>query len=95
MTYDPRPIDTSGIELDAELLHLIEVLAEHNHDVWALGRIDEGWSYGPGERDAASKTNPCLVPYEQLPESEKEYDRRAVTQTLMALLARGYTIRPG
>lgn len=93
MTYEPNPIDTSAVELDAELLRLIELLAEHNHDVWAQGRIAEGWRYGPGERDAASKTNPCLVPYDQLPESEKEYDRRAVRQTLMALLARGYTIR--
>ena len=35
MTYKPKPIDTSGVKLPGELLKLIELLAENNHDVWA------------------------------------------------------------
>jgi hypothetical protein len=91
MTYTPRPIDTSGIELSPGLRDLIERLAANNHDNWAQQRIAEGWRYGP-ERDDGAKTHPDLVPYDKLPESEKEYDRRSVVETLKAIVASGYRI---
>jgi ryanodine receptor 2 len=34
-----------------------------------------------------------LVPYQQLPESEKTYDRLAAMETLKAILALGYRIQ--
>ena len=89
MTYIPRPIDTSDISLPSELEPLVEKLATSNHDIWAQGRIAEGWTHGPG-RDDTAKTHPDLVPYEELSESEKEYDRRSVIETLMAILVLGY-----
>ncbi len=92
MAYRPEPIDTAGITLPEELLELTERLAEHAHDIWALRRLEEGWTYGP-ERDDAGKKHPCLVPYSELPESEKEYDRNAAMQTLKAIVALGYEIR--
>jgi hypothetical protein len=70
---------------------LLERLAEHAHDVWALGRLREGWTLGP-RRDDAARQSPCLVPYTDLPESEKDYDRRIVQETLKAVLALGYRI---
>ena len=73
MTYKPQPKDTKSIVLDKELLELLESLAKNNHDVWASSRIAEGWTYGEA-KDSRLKTTPCLVPYEDLPESEKEYD---------------------
>src|SRR5580704_5193338 len=91
MTYQPRPIDTSHIKLNVSLLPLTEKLAESIHDVWAAGRIREGWSHGPS-RDDVRKTNPTLVPYGELPESEKEYDRKTATETLKSILALGYRI---
>jgi hypothetical protein len=94
MTYEPRPIDTSGIELDPELLELVERLAAHNHDIWAEQRIAEGWSYGEARNDEA-KTHPDLVPYDELPDSEKEYDRRSVVKTLKAIVSLGYRVRRG
>jgi ryanodine receptor 2 len=92
MIYQPKPIDTTAIELPVELNELVEKLSESTHDNWAIGRLHEGWRPGP-ERDDEQKTHPCLVPYSQLPESEKEYDRVTATETLKAIIALGYTIK--
>jgi len=93
MEYIPEPIDTSGVKLGDEILDLRELLAKNSHDVWAIGRIADGWKYGP-KRNDDRKENPCLVPYEDLPESEKEYDRSMAMETLKAILALGYRILP-
>ena len=71
--YIPKPIDTSNIVLPAELLQLTEKIAENVHEVWSAERLSQGWRYGK-ERDDVLKMTPCLVPYSELPESEKEYD---------------------
>ena len=68
--YLPETIDTSNIELTADLQELVEKLAQNNHDHWARKRIDEGWRYGV-ERNDSRREHPDLVPYMQLPESEK------------------------
>jgi hypothetical protein len=91
MTYTPDPIDTADIELKSALSELIEHLAKNNHDHWALQRLTEGWRYGP-QRDDKAKTHPDLRPYQELPDSEKEYDRISVVQTLKAIIALGYRI---
>ncbi len=93
MSYRPQPIDTSKTELPDSLVALTERLAENTHDVWAAHRLSEGWSLGP-RRDDASKTHPCLVPYADLPESEKQYDRQTAIETLKAVLVLGYAIVP-
>jgi RyR domain-containing protein len=90
-TYEPRPIDTSKVELSDELLQLTEQLAENAHDHWARRRMAEGWTFGPVRDDAARK-HPDLVPYDQLSEAEKEYDRETAMQTLKAITALGYRI---
>ena len=89
--YTPNPIDTSGIVLNSELLDLTEAIAKNVHEVWAEGRIKDGWTYGE-TRDDVKKTTPCLVPYEELPESEKEYDRNTAMETLKFITAMGYKI---
>lgn len=91
MGYEPRILDSSAVELPSDLLPLLERLAANAHDVWAAQRLRDGWTYGP-VRDDSLRQHPCLVPYEQLPESEKEYDRNSVRQTLRAILALGYRI---
>ena len=89
--YQPHPIDTTDIELSVEMKALTEQLAQNVHEVWAAGRIAEGWRLG-GQRDEVRKLHPCLVPYDQLPESEKEYDRRTAMETIKTILKLGYTI---
>ena len=89
--YTPKPISTEDIQLSEELLKLTEKLAENTHEVWAVGRVSDGWSYGE-KRDDLNKKTPCLVPYEELDESEKEYDRKTALETLKLILKLGYSI---
>lgn len=89
--YQPSPIDTSAIELPKDLLELTEKIAENVHENWSLGRIADGWIYGQ-TRDDAKKTTPCLVPYSELTEKEKEYDRNTALETLKLIVALGYKI---
>lgn len=89
--YKPKPIDTSIVNLPKELEPLVEQMAKNVHEVWAAGRITDGWTYGE-KRDDAKKTHPCLVPYEDLPESEKVYDRNTAIDTLKFIVANGFTI---
>jgi class 3 adenylate cyclase len=91
--YRPSPIDTSSVELDPHLLQLTEKLSEHTHDLWAQLRLAQGWTYGP-VRDDARKRHPCLVPYRDLPDSEKDHDRNTALGTVRALLAIGMSITP-
>lgn len=89
--YKPNPIDTSKIQLPEELLELTEKIAENVHENWSAGRIADGWTYGE-TRNYEKKTTPCLVPYSELSDSEKEYDRVTALQTLKLIVALGYKI---
>ena len=46
MSYQPKPIDTSGVRLDPWLEELTEFLAANTHEVWAQARMREGWTFG-------------------------------------------------
>ena len=89
--YQPKPLQTDHVALDDGLLELVELLAENAHDIWAAQRINDGWLFGP-ERCDESRRHPCLVPYSQLPEIEKAYDRNAVLGTIRAVLALGFVV---
>jgi ryanodine receptor 2 len=91
MNYRPKPIDTAHVELPQPIIDLVERLAENAHDIWARQRMSDGWCHGR-VRDDALKQHPCLVPYSELPEPEKQYDRNAAMETLKAVMALGYTI---
>jgi ryanodine receptor 2 len=82
------------VKLTDDILDLTELLARNAHDIWACQRLADGWRYGP-RRDDARKEHPSLVPYEELPESEKEYDRSTALETLKAMIARGYRVEKG
>lgn len=72
---------------------LIEMIAEQIHIIWMEERINDGWTYGPN-RDDVLRTTPCIVPYSQLPEEEKKYDRKTAETVIYALLGCGYRIIP-
>jgi hypothetical protein len=90
--YIPKPVDTSKIILPEELTTLTEKIAENVHEVWSEGRIKEGWKYGE-VRNYAKKETPCLVPYNELPESEKEFDRNTALETIKLIIKLGYDIK--
>jgi hypothetical protein len=90
--YTPSPVMTEHVVLNEDLLALVEVLAENAHEVWAQQRIVDGWTFGP-ERCDASRLHPCLVPYRELPETEKAYDRNVVLATIRTVVALGFTVQ--
>ncbi len=91
--YKPSPIDTEDVILPQELLALTERMAENTHEVWAKNRVEQGWTYGP-ERDDAKLKHPCLLPYAELPEKEKLYDRVTALETLKLIRKLGFDIVP-
>lgn len=86
-----KPIDTTDVILPEELLDLTELIASNVHSVWAVGRVAEGWTYGD-VKNVEKKETPLLVPYDELPESEKDYDRHTALETLKLIIKLGYTI---
>ena len=79
------------LELPEELIALAESMARSSHEEWAAKLMAEGWTYGE-VRDDVRKTHPCLVPYEELPEEEKEYDRNTSIGTLKLIMKLGFKI---
>lgn len=89
--YKPQPIGTNDVKLPIELEQLAEEIAKNVHEVWAQGRIKDGWTYGDKRNDVL-RTHPCLVPYEQLSEEEKDYDRHTSQETLRLILKLGFRV---
>jgi hypothetical protein len=89
--YIPHPIDTEEVQLPEAMQPLVEKLAEHVHDRWALERLSQGWTYGP-KRDDKNKKHPSLRAYGDLEESEKDLDRVSAIETLKAVIKLGWFI---
>ena len=89
--YEPSPIGLDDVKLSEDLSELQEAIAENAHEIWAKNRRDQGWSYGP-ERNDQKKETPDMIPYCNLPESEKLYDREMAMQTLKLVKKLGFEI---
>ncbi|MBO5779359.1 MAG: Ryanodine receptor Ryr [Clostridia bacterium] len=89
--YKPKPIDTSDVQLPDEIMSLAEVLSRNTHEVWSANRIKDGWVYGE-VRDDEKKHHPCLIPYDELSEVEKDYDRHTSQEALKLIIKLGYKI---
>lgn len=57
------------------------------HETWVEYKRDHGWIYGP-EKDPDRKTHPCLVPYDELPQEQRDKDQ------LFLLIVTALTIGP-
>ncbi|MBR5854641.1 MAG: Ryanodine receptor Ryr [Paludibacteraceae bacterium] len=90
--YNPQPIDTKDIQLPDEVNALVEIVAKNVHEVWAKSRIEQGWTYGE-KRDEQQKMHPGILPYEELSESEKDYDRNTAMETLRLVTKLGFVIK--
>ncbi len=91
MKYIPRPLDTTDVAVGADVMALAEQLAKNTHEVWAAGKLAEGWTYGE-KLDRDNKTHPLIIPYEELSETDKDYDRRTSLEALKFLIKLGYKI---
>ena len=90
--YEPEPINIDDIDLSDDLIELREAIAENLHEVWAITRMKEGWTYGP-VRDDAKKQHPDIIPYCALPDSEREYDRLMAWNTLKLVKKLGFSVK--
>ena len=91
MPYEPKSLDLTRVQIPAYLTNLVEQLAEITHDNWLRQRLADGWRHGQSRNDLL-KEHPCIVPYDDLPESEKEYDRKISQGVIQAMLALGYRV---
>ena len=89
--YTPHPIDLNDVKLPEELEALTEHLARNIHEVWAQSRMSQGWTYGEKRNDDL-KTHPSLIPYEDLTEQEKQYDRDTALSALKFIVKEGFNI---
>ena len=89
--YKPKPISTDDVVVSDDILALAEKLAENTHEVWAEGKLNDGWKYGE-KLDKENKTHPLIVPYNELSEQDKDYDRRTSLEALKLLIKLGYKI---
>ncbi|WP_077152924.1 RyR domain-containing protein [Bacteroides bouchesdurhonensis] len=90
--YIPRPRDTQGIELPESLKGLSEAMAAHTHELWTYQQYLKGWRYAP-ENDNKEKKTPKMVPYDKLPDVEKEDSLMAATEALKFIYLNGYEIQ--
>lgn len=89
MKYIPNPIDTSDVKLSEDIINMAEILARNTHETWARNKIQEGFVYGE-DTDDVKKTHKCLVPFEQLTETEKDYDLDTALETIKLLIKLGF-----
>ncbi|XP_058255377.1 ryanodine receptor 3 isoform X2 [Hemibagrus wyckioides] len=87
-SFIPTPVDTSQIVMPPHLEKVRDRLAENIHELWAINKIELGWTYGK-IRDDNKRQHPCLVDFSKLPETEKNYNLQMSTETLKTLLALG------
>ena len=59
-----------GVE---EAIANFSLTAEENHESWLRCKLSDGWEYGP-EKNVEKKTQPCCVPFNQLPFNQQIKD---------------------
>jgi predicted Fe-Mo cluster-binding NifX family protein len=90
--YKINPLrDWDASELEISPQEEVETMARIEHERWYRERIQDGWVYGL-EKDADKKTNPDLVEWDDLPEEEKEKNRRFVRGLPRSLARAGFQI---
>jgi hypothetical protein len=74
---------------------VLELLAQDEHQRWMEQKLNDGWIYGPGEKDETGRRHNCILPWDELPEQQKEKDRAAVSNITAILAHAGYTVVAG
>lgn len=74
-----QPRSRTALEPGPESIQLLkerrERLAQVEHTRWTWQSVLQGYVYKPGAKSDARRTNPCIVPWDRLPESIRQYDR--------------------
>jgi len=85
-------VDWDAAEAFAFTPEEVEKLAEMEHERWERDMRSLGWTYAPGPKDLVKKTSPHLVPWSELTEEVRGYDRDTVRQLPVALAGAGLQI---
>jgi ppGpp synthetase/RelA/SpoT-type nucleotidyltranferase len=72
-----RPITDGTRELPDGFEDKVELMAEMEHGRWNVERIRAGWKYGL-VKDSEKRISPFLVPWSELPDEIREYDRKTI-----------------
>lgn len=76
---------------DNSFSEVLENISQNVHNQWMTRRLADGWKSG-SERNDEKKEHPSLIPYEELSDEEKEYDRHTAKTVINYLLNNGYDI---
>jgi hypothetical protein len=69
------------IQLPSFVENIRDKLAENIHEMWAMGKIEAGWTFGERREDTMG-LHPCLTQFQNLPQAEKRYNVQLAVQTL-------------
>jgi len=70
---------------------LLDLLARLEHDRWSREKIDAGWRYAP-RREPQDRIHECLIPWDEMPDDLRQYDRQYVQNLPELLFKTGYAI---
>lgn len=71
--WDAAPQWQRDSAVDGVAKALSGATPEQLHESWCDFKTKDGWVHGP-VKDEATKTHPCLVPYDQLPADQRTKD---------------------
>lgn len=73
--WDEESPETQGSVIDGVQAILTDpsVGPVESHENWCAYKRAHGWTYGP-VKDTTARTHPCLVPYQDLPASDRVKD---------------------
>lgn len=74
----------SAIEGVKAIIEDPSMTPQKSHEGWMTQKYKDGWKYGP-VKDPENKEHPCMVPYEELPESQRAKDELFVASVKAAL----------
>lgn len=84
----PEPAD----DVVSILRQHLELLAEEEHDGWMDHKLRNDWQ--PGPRDDKNRRHDGLIPYRELPDPVKQFDRNSVEKFPQLVTSAGFRIVP-
>ncbi|KAM7408499.1 hypothetical protein PAMA_002295 [Pampus argenteus] len=93
VTFTPAPVDISKVVLPLQIEDIRDKMAENIHELWAMDKIDLGWTHGP-VRDEGKRHDPCLVEFSKLPEQDRNHNLQMAQDTLRYEQPSGYRPAP-